>query len=107
MPDKVALTMGSSSGGSAVATPDSAGLRGKRPNWRLRPRLMLLIAVPTAAALALGGVSIAGSWQSATADQRSEALASLSIKVTQLAFNVEAERDAIVWYIAAGNEGRT
>ncbi|HET7017677.1 MAG TPA: nitrate- and nitrite sensing domain-containing protein [Streptosporangiaceae bacterium] len=51
-------------------------------------------------------MSIAGSWQHAAADQRSETLANVSTQVTQLAFNVEAERDAIIWYIAAGNDGR-
>ena len=47
----------------------------------MRPRLLLSIAIPTVAAVALGGTSIAGSWHSAAADQRSETLASLSAKV--------------------------
>jgi outer membrane murein-binding lipoprotein Lpp len=72
----------------------------------MRPRLLLFIAVPTVAAVALGGASIAGSWHSATADKRSETLASASSKVNQLAYEVEAERDSIVWYIAAGPGGR-
>src|SRR5262249_12525292 len=38
--------------------------------------------------------------------QRTETLASLSTKITQLAYQIEAERDAIVWYIAAGINGR-
>ena len=75
-------------------------------NWRVRSRLVLLIAIPTATAVALGGVSIVGSWRSAVANQRTETLASLSTKVTRLAFQIEAERDAIVWYIAAGVNGR-
>jgi signal transduction histidine kinase len=75
-------------------------------NWRVRSRLVLLIAIPTATAVALGGVSIVGSWRSAVADQRTETLASLSTKVTRLAYQIEAERDAIVWYIAAGDNGR-
>ena len=68
---------------------------------------MLLIAIPTATAVALGGTSIVSSWRSAVANQRSETLASMSTKVTQLAYHIEAERDAIVWYIAAGDLGRT
>ncbi len=76
-------------------------------NWRVRSRLVLLIAIPTATAVALGGVSIVGSWRSAVANQRTETLASLSTQVTQLAYQIEAERDAIVWYIAAGINGRT
>jgi outer membrane murein-binding lipoprotein Lpp len=89
-----------------MATSKLADISSNGRKWRLRPRLLLLIALPTGAALALGGVSIAGSWQSAAADQRSEALAGLSAKITQLAFQVEAERDAIVWYIANGVNGR-
>jgi outer membrane murein-binding lipoprotein Lpp len=72
----------------------------------MRPRLLLFIAIPTVAAVALGGTSIVGSWRSAAADRRSETLASLSTKVDQLAFEVEAERDTIVWYIAEGLNGR-
>lgn len=67
----------------------------------MRPSMLLIVAVPIGAAVALGGASVAGSWQSAGADQRSETLASLSAKVGQLAFQVEAERDMIVWYISA------
>ena len=72
----------------------------------MRSRLVLLIAIPTATAVALGGVSIVGSWRSAVANQRTETLASLSTNVTQLAFEIEAERDSIVTYIAAGQGGR-
>jgi signal transduction histidine kinase len=75
-------------------------------NWRVRSRLVLLIAIPTTTAVALGAVSIVSSWQSAVADQRTETLASDSTKICQLAYQIEAERDAIVWYIAAGVNGR-
>jgi signal transduction histidine kinase len=71
-------------------------------NWRVRSRLVLLITIPTATAVALGGVSIISSWQSAVDDQRTEVLANMSTKVTQLAYQLEAERDSLVWYIAAG-----
>lgn len=73
----------------------------------MRPRLLLFIAIPTVAAVALGGASVVGSWHSAVADQRSETLASLSAKVNELAYQVEGERDAIVWYVAEGENGRT
>jgi hypothetical protein len=78
--------------------PDSGSPR----KWRLR----LAIAIPTVAVVALGGMSVVHSSQNAVADQRSEALASLSIKVSQLALQIEDERDATVWYIAAGPDGR-
>jgi hypothetical protein len=67
---------------------------------------VVLIAIPTATAIALGGISVVGSWRSAAAYQRTENLALLTTKVTQLTFDVEAERDAIVSYIAGGNAGR-
>jgi hypothetical protein len=67
---------------------------------------MVLIAIPTATAIALGGISVVSSWRGAAAYQRTENLAILATKVTQLTFDVEAERDAIVTYIALGNAGR-
>jgi hypothetical protein len=76
------------------------------PAVTTRPRLVVLIAIPTAIAIALGGISVVGSWRSAAAYQRTENLAILTAKVTQLTFDVEAERDAIVSYIAFGNTGR-
>jgi signal transduction histidine kinase len=70
-------------------------------NWRVRSRLVLLIAIPVATAVALGAASIVSSWQSAVANQRTETLASISTKICQLAYQIEAERDAIIWDIAA------
>jgi signal transduction histidine kinase len=95
-------------GQPADEAPPAAPQRSGRMlrNWRVRSRLVLLIAIPTATAVALGGASIFSSWQSAVADQRTEVLASLSTNVTQLAYQIEAERDSIVWYIAAGEQGR-
>jgi hypothetical protein len=85
-------------GDQQQANPQGRMLR----NWRVRSRLVLLITIPTATAVALGGASIISSWQSAIDDQRTEVLANMSTKITQLAYQLEAERDAIVWYIAAG-----
>ncbi|HXP19849.1 MAG TPA: nitrate- and nitrite sensing domain-containing protein [Streptosporangiaceae bacterium] len=75
-------------------------------NWRVRSRLVLLIAIPTATAVALGGFRIVSSWQSAVAYQRVERLASLSSKITSLAFALESERDETVTYIALPAGGR-
>jgi signal transduction histidine kinase len=92
----------SGAGGQGAGRSTGRWLR----NWRVRSRLVLLITIPTATAVALGGASIVSSWQSAVANQRTEVLASASTKVCQLAYQIEAERDAIVWYIAAGQQGR-
>ncbi|HET9897348.1 MAG TPA: nitrate- and nitrite sensing domain-containing protein [Streptosporangiaceae bacterium] len=96
-----------------AAQPDGAGEQPEARttgrllrNWRVRSRLVLLIAIPTATAVALGGTSIVSSWRSAVADQRTQVLASVSTKITDLAYQIESERDAIVWYIAAGPGGR-
>src|SRR5262245_19876680 len=69
-------------------------------NWRGRSRLVLLIAIPTATAVALGASSIVSSWKTAVDYQRVAQLASLSADVTRLAYDLEYERDNTVWYVA-------
>ncbi|MHB1434407.1 MAG: sensor histidine kinase, partial [Streptosporangiaceae bacterium] len=64
---------------------------------------MALIAIPTIAAVVLGGSSIVASWQTAVAYQRVAQLASLSSKLTGVAYQLEAERDYTVSYIAGGS----
>ncbi len=72
----------------------------------MRPRLLLLIAIPTLTALALGGVRITSAVQSALAYQRAEERAVLASDITQLAQRLETERDQTVYYIAMGSDGR-
>jgi signal transduction histidine kinase len=103
---------GGDQAGAAAEVRQADGAGGRRRgartlrNWRVRSRLVLLIAIPTATAVALGSSSIVTSWQSAISYQRIAQLAYLSSKVTTLAYELEAERDNVVWYIAAGNGGR-
>ena len=66
----------------------------------MRSRLVLLIAIPTATAVALGASSIVSSWRTAVGYQRVAQLASLTSKVTRLAYEIEYERDNTVWFIA-------
>ncbi len=87
------------SGDPGQPRPSHLGNRLLR-NWRVRSRLVLLITIPTATAVALGGASIVSSWQNAVSDQRTEALASVSTKVCQLAYQIEAEESALIWDIA-------
>ncbi len=82
--------------------PSRRGLR----NWRVRSRLLLLIAIPTLPALILGAVRIGSSVQSAVAFQRAEERAVLASDITQLAQLLETERDQTVYYIALGSNGR-
>jgi signal transduction histidine kinase len=94
-----------------VPADPAAGQRSSRralKNWRVRSRILLLVAIPTLAALALGGFRITSSVQSAQVYQRVHELATLSSKVTQLAQMLENERDQTVVYIALGSSnGRT
>ena len=81
-------------------------------NWRVRSRLVLLIAIPTATAVALGAFEhrlvLAERGRLPAVAQ----LASLSSKVTTLAYEIEYERDNTVWFIAmktgpTGSRSRT
>jgi signal transduction histidine kinase len=71
----------------------------------VRSRLLLLITIPTLTAVALGGIRIASSVQSALAYQRVLQLTTLSSDITALAQRLEDERDQTVYYIALGHAG--
>jgi len=74
-------------------------------NWRVRSRLVLLIAIPTLTAIVLGGIRIGSSAQSAIAYQQVEQLAILSGKVTGLAQALEIERNETIRFIVLGKQG--
>jgi signal transduction histidine kinase len=103
--------------GSSRGTAGSSAGRGARPatrrqsrralkNWRVRSRLLLLIAIPTVTALALGGVRVTSAIQSALSFQRAEERAVLASNITQVAQRLETERDQTIYYIAMGSQGR-
>jgi signal transduction histidine kinase len=93
------------------AVPEEPEVWGRRPggralrNWRVRSRLLLLITIPTLTAVALGGIRIGTSVQSALAYQRVLQLATLSSDISVLAQRLEDERDQTVYYIALGSKG--
>ena len=91
--------------GPASSRPASSGSRRALKNWRVRSRLVLLIAIPTLTAVVLGGTSILSYARAATADGRVQQLAALSSHVTVLAQRLEDERDQTVYYIGLGNQG--
>src|SRR5215471_18648398 len=97
-------TAGSGAGNQSQPT----GRRSRRAlkNWRVRSRLLLLIAIPTVTALVLGGVRVTSAIQSALAFQRAEQRAVLASDITQLAQRLETERDQTIYYIALGGQGR-
>jgi signal transduction histidine kinase len=72
-------------------------------NWRVRSRLLLLITIPTLAALVLGGIRIVSSVQSALAYQRVEQLANLSSAVTNLADELENESATTIQFIGTSS----
>ena len=98
---------GAEAGGAGPARQPGGGSRRALKNWRVRSRLVLLIAIPTLTAVVLGGTSILSYARSATADGRVQQLAALSANVTVLAQRLEDERDQTVRYIGLGaaNQG--
>ena len=80
--------------------PGGRGSRFALKNWRVRSRLLLLIAIPTLTALALAGTFIYSSAQRALAYQRVQTLAKLGQADIALAGNLEYERDQAVFYVA-------
>ena len=93
---------GNGSGHTEVPQARPASRRALK-NWRVRSRLLLLITIPTLTAVALGGIRIASSVQSALAYQRVLQLTTLSSDITVLAQRLEDERDQTVYYIALGS----
>ena len=84
-------------GNGHVPTPQAhPASRRALKNWRVRSRLLLLITIPTLTAVALGGIRIASSVQSALAYQRVLQLTTLSSDITALAQRLEDERDQTV-----------
>jgi signal transduction histidine kinase len=91
--------------GQASSRSASSGSRRALKNWRVRSRLVLLIAIPTLTAVVLGGTSILSYARAATADGRIQQLATLSSHVTVLAERLEDERDQTVYYVGLGTQG--
>ncbi len=89
----------------------SEGAEARRPsrsqlkNWRVRSRLLLLIVIPTLAAVVLGAVRIASSVSNALEYDRVLQLANLSSDLTVLTQRLQDERDQTVYFIALGKAG--
>ncbi len=74
-------------------------------NWRVRSRLLLLVVLPTLAAVILGGVSVASSARSAVAYQRVERFSQLGGEIANLIQALQAEREDTIRYITMGPSG--
>ena len=84
------------------AAPARNVLRYALKNWRVRSRLLLLVVLPTLAAVILGCVSVASSVRSAVAYQRVEQFSTLGGEITGLIHALQAEREDTVRYITMG-----
>ena len=90
------------------ARPHPAAHRSSRralKNWHVRSRLLLLIIIPTLAAIGLGGFSIASSIRSSESYQRVSTLATLGQRVAVLGQSLEDERDLTAGFIGMGKAG--
>jgi signal transduction histidine kinase len=81
---------------AAASRPSRRGLK----NWRVRSRLLLLIAIPTLTAIALGGIRVASSIQTASTYQRVQQLADLNSDIATLVQRLQDERDQTAYFIA-------
>jgi signal transduction histidine kinase len=89
----------------APAPPGQNAGRFALKNWRVRSRLLLLVLLPTLAALILGGFSVVASARSALAYQRVEQFSRLGGEITNLVQALQAEREDTIRYITMGPSG--
>ncbi|WP_198679268.1 sensor histidine kinase [Thermomonospora amylolytica] len=91
--------------GNESRLPPQRGI-GLRPrNWRVTQRLVVLVLIPTVAAMALGGLRIVESTASADAYGRAERMARLGNAITAFVHEFAAERDLTARYIGSGRSG--
>jgi signal transduction histidine kinase len=83
------------------------GSRLSPSNWRVRWRLIAIIAVPTVTALILGAIQISNSVANYTSFKRVQTLANLNSLVVKAVGQLEDERDDTAGYVAAGRTSAT
>jgi signal transduction histidine kinase len=99
----------------ASQPPDPAGyIRRRRvpslwlvKNWRMRWRVLALIILPTAAAIALGGLRIQAAQSTSAAAARTSQLGALGADITAVAESVQDERDLTAGYVATRLAGES
>ncbi|GAA3184480.1 hypothetical protein GCM10010486_61160 [Nonomuraea roseoviolacea subsp. carminata] len=74
-------------------------------NWRVRTRLIAVIAVPTIVAVLFGGLRVTGSISSAQQYQRFSDVGALVSQLGELSRDLALERDMAARYVAAGRKG--
>jgi signal transduction histidine kinase len=102
----VPLSQARRNGTALAGNAASAGGRKGSPfsisNWRVRWRLVAIIAVPTITALILGVIQIVGSVNNYESFKRVQTLANLNALVVTATGQIADERDATVGYVASG-----
>ncbi|MCW2910140.1 MAG: hypothetical protein JWL68_4929 [Actinomycetia bacterium] len=86
---------------TAAGAPQAAS-RFALKNWRVRSRLLLLVLLPTLAAVILGGVSVVSSARRALAYQRVEQFSRLGGEITNLVQALQIEREDTIRYVTMG-----
>jgi signal transduction histidine kinase len=79
-----------------------SGSRWALSNWRVRWRLIAIIAVPTLTALILGAIQISTAVENYTSDKRVQTLANLNALVVKGAGQLADERDITAGFVASG-----
>jgi signal transduction histidine kinase len=90
-----------------TASAMGRGSRFALRNWRVRWRLIAIIAVPTVTALILGAIQISNSVSNYTSFKRVQSLANLNALVVTAAGQLEDERDDTAGYVASGRSNAT
>lgn len=93
--------------GKAAGGSRKAGARFSLRNWRVRSKLVVLVVIPTIAALTLGGLRAATSIATANEYAQVNEVAVLASELTGLAHEVESERDLTAMHVAQGRRGGT
>src|SRR5580692_817133 len=88
--------------GNAASVGGRKGSPFSISNWRVRWRLVAIIAVPTVTALILGVIQIVGSVNNYESFKRVQTLANLNFLVVTATGQIADERDATVGYVASG-----
>jgi len=79
-----------------------SGSRWSLSNWRVRWRLIAIIAVPTLTALILGAIQISTAVENYTSFKRVQTLANLNALVVKGAGQLADERDITAGFVASG-----
>ena len=85
---------------SGGAAPQERRRRWSPRNWRVRSRLVALIAIPTAAALVLGGLRVGGNVGEAVTHDHIQSMAILGQDIVDLTYELGKERQSAALYIA-------